>query len=199
MGTVYRRGAVYYVDYRDQSGRRIRERVGRDKKQAGAVLRILQGEVVANRHQLPKVRRLLFEDFAWDWHRAGDWKPRTKEAFAMILRHHLFPDFSGMTLSAITPADIEAYRAKARERHAPATCTVHLAVLSMIFRRAVRLGLIQRNPLDGIQKMPRRPHGLPVARVSTPEQVRALLAAAPRDFAPVLLTAVRRGCGGANY
>jgi integrase len=193
MGTIYRRGDVWYVDYREQSGRRIRERVGHDRKQAEAVLRIRQGEVVANRHQLPKVRRLSFADFAWDWHRAGDWKPRTGEAFAMILRQHLLPEFSGMTLGEITPAHIEAYRAKARERFASATCTLHLAVLSMIFRRAVRHGLLRQNPLDGIQKMPRRSHGLPVARVSTPEEVRALLAAAPSDFAPVFLTAVTTG------
>jgi len=71
--------------------------------------------LVANRHQLPKVRRLLFEAFAWDWHRAGNWKPRTKETFEMILRRRLFPDFCGTTLSAITPADIEAYRANLKE------------------------------------------------------------------------------------
>lgn len=95
---------------------------------------------------------------------------------------HLNGWFGPMPLDAITPREVDAY-ADAKRRAAvgsgglsPSSLNKTLSVLEAIVRRAVRLEVVTRNPVDGF----RVPTGAPKRRpyIDGPDHLAALLAAA---------------------
>ena len=62
MGRLYKRGDVYYLDYRD-NGRRVRRKVGPDRKVAVEVLKALEGDAVRRKVGLSR-QEVVVVDFA---------------------------------------------------------------------------------------------------------------------------------------
>ena len=91
MGAVYKRkfasGIMYGVDYRLPSGRRIREIISADKKQAEQVLKQREADVVSGRHGLPVSRSHTVRVEAAGWLKIHNpmLGPRTRESYEMVL------------------------------------------------------------------------------------------------------------------
>jgi hypothetical protein len=121
MGAVYKRktsrGFMYGIDYRLASGRRIREIISDDKKQAEHVLKQREADVVSGRHGLPasRSRTVRIESEAWFRMHAPTVGPRTRESYELALRRHLLPAFGDTPLVALTAEHIQAYRASCLE------------------------------------------------------------------------------------
>src|SRR5437016_4868114 len=64
----------------------------------------------------------------------------------------LLPIFGDRKLDQITSADIERLRDLLSERRARATVNRYLALLSGMYSRAIRLGLVSANPVRGVAK-----------------------------------------------
>ena len=117
MGSVYKRkfasGIMYGVDYRLPSGRRIREIISADKKQAEQVLKQREADVVSGRHGLPVSRSHTVRVEAAGWLKIHNpmLGPRTRESYEMVFRCHLDPFFGDTPLGALTTEQILAYRA----------------------------------------------------------------------------------------
>jgi integrase len=117
MGTVYKRkisrGIMWGVDYRLASGRRIRELISPDKKQAEQVLAQRWADVVSGRHGLPVPRSHTLRVEAREWLRVHGpmVAPRTRESYDMVIRCHLDPFFGDTPLGALTTPAILDYRA----------------------------------------------------------------------------------------
>jgi integrase len=117
MGTVYKRktsrGIMWGVDYRLASGRRIRELISPDKKQAEQVLAQRWADVVSGRHGLLVSRSHTVRVEARDWLKVHGpmLGPRTHESYDMVIRCHLDPFFGDTPLGAVTTQQILAYRA----------------------------------------------------------------------------------------
>lgn len=85
----------------------------------------------------------------------------TVQDYGSIIRTHFEPFFGAMSIDRIRAADIERYMAdKARAGRAPKSVSNDLALLSSIFRFAIRRGLRTRsdNPLELVERpsVPRR-------------------------------------------
>jgi integrase len=87
--------------------------------------------------------------------------PTTVEDYGSIVRVHFEPFFGSTSLDKITSIEIERYMAqKRREGRAPKSISNDLALLSSIFRHAIRRGWRTRpgNPVQDVErpKVPRR-------------------------------------------
>jgi len=110
--------------------------------------------------------------------------------FIDFLREHRLPT----SVDEINHRHIRAFAASLSE-YAPATICRKLDALSSFLGHLQRIGIVDVNPVAGVER-PKRPRKVP--RAATVEQTRALVAAAetPRDRAMLLLlacTGIRRG------
>jgi site-specific recombinase XerD len=97
----------------------------------------------------------------------------------------VLPTFGARRLDEITPDDVERFLRWLREGErpvAPATVNRYRDLLSGMFRRAIRLGLVASNPVTGIRKL--KEGGGRVVYV-TPEEEEAIRNALPPDVRPV--------------
>jgi hypothetical protein len=181
------------------------ERDGWTRRKAEAELRERLVRVERKAYTRPK--RLTFAEYVEAWFEEGrrrrDWKPRTLLAYRTALRH-LEAVFGPVPLGAIRPRDVTAYVADALADFAPKTVNLHLNVLHDVLNAAIGEELIDRNPVDGVERprVRRRRWRIlaseEVARVSrafTDEQARTL-------FLTLVLTGLpgssSRRCAGAT-
>jgi integrase len=93
---------------------------------------------------------------------------------------------AGKPLGAISPRHVRTFRdSLARAGHSPVTVNGALKILASPFNAALRLGYIPVNPCAGVE--PLRDEADAEKDVFTPEQVRALVAAAEGDWKGAIL------------
>jgi integrase len=159
-GRVWRyqgtRGVVWRIRYRDASGRRILETVGKEpawnRKKAEAELRRRLVDVERDGYRKPE--RLSFADFAQRWQSeylpGRGLKLTTLDGYQQTLNKHLLPFFGSIPLQELEqrPELIDRYiTTKMQAGLAPKTVTNHLLVLQGMLKRAIRWRLISRNPV----------------------------------------------------
>jgi len=165
FGAVWRypgaRGVVWRIRYRDASGRRGMETLGTEpewnRTRARAELKRRQVDVERAGYRRPDATR--FHQFAQDWLvdylPARGLKPTTVASYQGAINAHLVPVLGKLTLTELErhPELIDRFVVrKLREGLSPKTVTNHLLVLQLIFKRAVRLRLITRNPVLDVER-----------------------------------------------
>jgi integrase len=173
---------AYWIDFKDAQGRRIRKRIGTDRRVAEDILKGAEGNVARRQHLgLIDDSKISFAEFvdkpakgrvSWWAECAPRFRPRTRDRWRSILDKHLLPAFNG-SLRGIRAADVERYLSRRlKEGAAPQTVRQEFTVLSHILRRAVTWELLGRNPLlDSQGKL------LPGLKIkATPGRVRFLSA-----------------------
>lgn len=107
--------------------------------------------------------RLPFGDYAATWieERAG-LRPKTVQLYRSLLRRHLEPAFSGVTLLEVSDARVRRWRGELLESGvSEVTTAAAYRLLTAIFNTAVDDDLIRRNPCRikgaGSEKSPERP------------------------------------------
>jgi integrase len=159
-GRVWRyqgtRGVVWRIRYRDASGRRILETLGKEpawnRKKAEAELRRRLVDVERDGYRKPE--RILFADFAQRWQSeylpGRGLKLTTLDGYQQTLNKHLLPFFGTTPLQELEqrPELIDRYiTTKMQAGLAPKTVTNHLLILQGMLKRAIRWRLISRNPV----------------------------------------------------
>ena len=127
--------------------------------------------------------------------RRPELRPRTIKDYEWALSYHLLPFFKDQRLAEITVAEVDRYKAaKAREgKLAPAQINKCLKRLSQILDLAVDYSYLPSNPAAS-KGGRRRVKETPPARTWVePEQLMALLDAAPKRHRPVLATLAGTG------
>lgn len=113
MGTLYRRGSNWWLQYR-QHGRLMRESSGSSKERvARRMLKLREGDVEHGIPIVPTRGRITFEDAAEDL--LNDYRTNGKRSLKVCERRvkkHLARFFGGRLLANITPSDIRAFTAK---------------------------------------------------------------------------------------
>lgn len=134
-GTVYRRPKEgRWVATVSLGGGRRRSRYTKSKADALAALRDLQRDVELDRDP----RGLTLRDFLQRWLRdANHRSPATYRQREMIVRVHLEPALGHHALTALRPADVEAYQKVKGRTLAPRTVHHHHSVLRTALRWAV--------------------------------------------------------------
>jgi len=168
---------VYYVRYRDSSGKDLRVRIGlttdivyADAVQA-ATETLCGGSPTkpessgARSYERSGARPRasqgpLLQDFAKRFlaeHVAVRLKPRTLKSYSMFTRVHLIPAFGRSRLHEIQHEDVSRFHASMHET--PYAANACLLLLSSMYSHAIKWGVLDRNftpPTRGIQKFPRR-------------------------------------------
>jgi integrase len=190
-GRVWRyegkRAVIWRIRYRDASGRRILETLGKEpawnRTRAEAELRRRLVDVERAGYQHPE--RITFADFSDRWlneHLPGrGLKQTTIESYQQTLQRHLLPSFGSHQLSELErrPELIDRYVSdKTRAGLSAKTISNHLLLLQVMLKRAVRWRLIQRNPVQDVDR-PRLQQ--PDLQILTPAQI-ARLATAYREL-----------------
>ena len=215
MGTLYRRGTIWWLQYR-QHGKLMRESSGSPKERvAKRMLKLREGDVEHGIPIVPTRDRITFDDAAEDL--LNDYRTNGKRSLKVCERRvkkHLAPFFRGRLLANITPSDIRAYTAKrqadviivrkarvvnhsdGRREEIPAVTKLvsngeinrELTALKRMFNLAVQS-----------DKLTRMPH-VPLLRERNtrlgffePEQLDAVLAHLPEEIQPVIQFAAITG------
>lgn len=152
---VFKRGDVWWIDYRFQ-GRRLRESTGTSsRKRAEQLLAKRQAEVFEGRFAFaPQASVPNFQDFASAY--IEDFSTHNKKRSSLrrdvgIVRN-LSAYFAGKRLDAITPMLIEHYKNRRRaDGAAPATVNRELACLKHMFTIALRDRLVLENPVRAVR------------------------------------------------
>lgn len=129
-------------------------------------------------------------------------KPSTIRGYRSQLNAHLLPAFGSMRIEDITEREIERWRSgligtrRGRETLSNKTKNHQLVLMHAIFRRAVKLYGLARNPLANVDRYRVRRSG--DIEVVSPEEVWALVRAAASEidgtiFLTAAFTGLRRG------
>ena len=151
------RGVVWRIRYRDASGKRILETLGKEphwtKTRAEKELRRRLVDVERDGYRAPE--QLTLRAFAARWQ--SDYLPgrglklTTLDNYRQTLNRHLLPALGHHTLGHLEahPELIDHYiTQKIQAGLAPKTVTNHLLVLQVMLKRAVRWRLIRHNPVS---------------------------------------------------
>src|SRR5689334_3252174 len=124
------RGVVWYVKYRDATGKQVKERLGRveegwTKRKAEAELRAKLTAVEKEGFKRPE--RVTFASFADEWldgyADARSLKRSTKRGYRVIVDKHLTPKLGTLGLAEIDVHEVERLIvAKRRDGLSPGTC-----------------------------------------------------------------------------
>src|SRR5262245_59489440 len=110
MGSIYRRGTIYWLKYY-QHGRVIRESSGTDNKTAAVrTLRLREGDIAKDIPVSPKAGRITFEEAVSDL--INDYKTNQRKSLSDVERRiklHLRPWFGHHQMAKITTAHVRGY------------------------------------------------------------------------------------------
>lgn len=186
----------YLIDFRDQTGARVRECAGTTRTQAKRLLEQRIGEVRSGTYRNPKTEAKrareaagpTFEEFAERFMRDFGRTKRSTHYSERIPKLSSF--FEGRTLRDITRADLDRYLAERRQQVGPSTTRKDLSVLSMLFRKAIEWGIAEHNPMTTLVR-PKEPHHK--VRWLTRDEFDRLQDASPPWLRPILTIAVSTG------
>ena len=164
-GRVWRyqgtRGVVWRIRYRDTSGRRILETLGKEpawnRKGAEAELRRRLVDVERDGYTHPE--KITFQQFAKRW--LTDYLPgrglklTTEDGYKQTIAKHLLPALGKTTLQELErrPELVDRYiTAKIRAGYSPKTVTNQLLVLQVMLKLAVRWKLMRSNPVTDCER-----------------------------------------------
>jgi integrase len=160
-GRVWRyegtRGVVWRIRYRDATGRRILETLGKEPgwNRARAEKELRRRLVDVERDGYRKPEELTLAGFAARWQEeylpGRGLKLTTLDSYRQTLNRHLLPALGHHTLTGLEqqPELIDRYISKKIQSGlSPKTVTNHLLVLQVMLKRAVRWRLIRHNPVS---------------------------------------------------
>jgi integrase len=169
---------------------RYRDPSGAERSQTFATKRDAERFLVGTEHAKqvggyvdPHAGKQLFGAYAESWQQTQVFRATTAERFAVNLTRHILPTFGERPLARVQPSDVQSWVRKLSLSLAPTTVEVIYRQLSMIFKSAVRDGLLVVSPCRDI-RLPRIAHKqvvpLSVEQVHqlldvVPEHVRALV------------------------
>jgi integrase len=191
---------TYYIDFRDQKNRRVRELAGTTKRQAQRLLKKRLGEVVAKTYNNPRdvvrERGPTFGDFTERFLREHPGRRRSDHYPNSVKR--ILPYFKDVPIRDITRADLDRFRIRLMTerveklgRPIGSTSVLKLLrTLHRIFKMAVRWGVIETNPAADMEKpSPANPK----TRFLTIEEFEKVEAVSPAWLRPILRMAVSTG------
>jgi len=198
QGRIYRRSAVWYVDYW-VDGQRKQERASRDKEEAFRILAAKRTDVERGNLGFEKKQVIHFSDFAEEYKKikAGSRSVRTMR----IHLEHLKAFFGELPLSKITPELVEEYKQKRLKDKVggkkKATRTVkgpsinrELSDLKCLFNTARKMRRFRgENPVENISFYPEQARDY----VLSMEEVGRLLEAAGEPLRKIILIALNTG------
>jgi hypothetical protein len=154
---------IYYIQFRDENGDRLPGKSsGQTSKTAAEYWAINQ-----IKHGLVRTTKdLKFSVFAENWFIGGkcpylkrqlsrgeDYFHRYAEDQRTLLINQILPTFANYKLSEITITQIENWLLSIKAKKSSSTANHALSVLNIMLREAHRRGIINRNPVELVQRV----------------------------------------------
>ncbi len=187
---LFKKDGKWYVDYYFE-GRRIREAVGRSKKQAQQALEARKTDIRRGKFQFQDVRPTpLFRDFAQVYLEHARANKRSWERDQRTLRKHLVPFFGKRRLNQVSSFLVETYKNKRKSEAEPATVNRELALFKYMFNLAIKWGKAHHNPVKEVRLFREERGGI---RWLSEEEAEALIRVAGNHLKPILVIALHTG------
>jgi integrase len=166
------------------------ETVRGPKKAAQIRLREVLGAVDQGR--VADAGKMTVGQYMDEWLAGLERAESTLERYESVIRVNIKPAIGHIRLSALTALQLETFYRNQREKLASASVRMVHAILSKALGRAVKLGLINRNPCADVEALPKLDKR--EVRFLTPEQKhRFITATVGSYYRPLLLTALATG------
>lgn len=188
MGTLYRRGEVWWIQY-SHRGRTYRESTrSRVRADASRLLRKRQSEIARGVSVGPDAEKVSFDQLV-ELMRA-DYLQKQNRTWGRVEHaiQHLRPTFGRLSAMAINYDSVSRYVAKRLEKAAPATVHHEVAALGRMLRLGVLAGLLPMKPALPTLKLDNVRKGF-----FTDEEVHSVLVHLPEWYAPAIEFAWRTG------
>jgi len=195
---VYKRSGNWHIDYYVQ-GRRIREVVGRNKKQAEQALATRKAEILQGKFKWETKQEVVpFNEFIQQKYLpySQDKKRVSTYTRDLALTKHLCNYFSDEPLSNITPEAVEKYMRWRKDgndsRRAPKAATINkeIACLKNIFNMAIKWKHVVYNPVREVKFYEQPKNRI---RVLSYEEQKVLLGECAEHLKPIVITALNTG------
>ena len=146
--------------------------------------------------------RILLKDWL-DWWIADHIIPNrsqaTREPYEGIIRRYLKPNLGNVQLGKITPLQAQSLETQLlADGLAPQTVGMVHNVLSGVFRRAMRLELVGRNPVSLVSAPTFRKHDAEAPPIETVAEILRIAEASSIRYTPASTYWPTRGCAGAR-
>jgi len=191
MGTTFRRGNKWGINFIDSHGRQVRKMVSSYKESAERILRKVETEVAEGKYlDIKKQENILFEDFASEYiktHvRLESKSPKNQE----YMIKQMVTRFQGRYLHQIDGLSIRQYMAERLKNYKPASVNREFQILRCMFNRAIDWGKLSKNPAAGIKCLPQSNSR---CRWLTVEEQERLLSYCPGLTRVIVLIALQTG------
>lgn len=186
---VYRRGKNWHIDFYAY-GRRVRQKIGPNKKLAEKILLKLKTAVIENKYlDIKKKAKVKFETQVGQYLIYAKANKRSWDRDQKSLKN-LSRCFAGKYLYEITSYDIENYKMERSKVVSPATVNRELACLKHMLNKAVEWQMLEVNPAKNVKLLRENNQRL---RYLTRQEIERLYESSPDHLKPIILTALLTG------
>jgi len=196
MGSVFKRGKYWYIDYY-ADGKRHRISHGKLKKFAELRLKEIELQIVREELRIPKDSAIdeFFENFLV--YAEAHVMPKTLERYVTVINcfERYRSRFKSVNfLSKVTPTFLEDFKLSRLKKVSKGTINHDLKILGIIFRWAVDHNLIKKNPVKEVRRFK---VDMKQPRFFSPEEIRKILKCCSEkwysSYMILLHTGMRRG------
>ena len=188
---IYQKNGSFWIDYPLPDGKRVRKKIGTNKKLAEIILKKRKVEIAENRHlNVRKDNKIKFEDFAKTFLDVYS-RPNKRSWMTDYYNLKMLKTFfGGRYLYQIKPKDIEEFKAKRSGEVSPATCNRELAILKTLLTKAVEWDKLEVSPAKGIKFF--RENNARLVYLEK-EEIKRFLEACSDRFRPIAIVAIYTG------
>ena len=156
MGTTFRRGSKWGINFVDSHGRQTRKMVSSFKETAERILRKIETDIAEGKYlDIKKYDKILFEDFSSEYiktHVRLELKSLRNQEYMI---RQLAAEFRGKCLHQIDNLSIRQFMARRLKVVRPASVNRELQTIKSMFNRAIEWGMFFGvNPAVGIKNIP---------------------------------------------
>jgi integrase len=192
MSKIFKRGDVWWIDYRYKGKRVRRSLTTMSKKLAVLAQKNLDVQKAKEELNLSTPKKISFEKFCerfLSWYEVQNSKKSFKD-YENLFNSTIIPHFKGYSLNKINVEMIEKYKIKRSERIKPATVNKELTALKHIFNKAIQWGYQKENPVTQVKKLKVIEKKF---RFLSLDEIDLVLENSPDSIYPILLTAIHTG------
>jgi len=183
----------WHIYYR-VDGRRVRKAVkgAMSRTDALKVLQVAAADAFRGMYGFQRPKRVITVGELADLYVSNSRQKRSLDKDQCRIKVHLKPFFGKFDLNDVTPLYVEEYRNKRLDAGAQrSTTNRELALLKVMFSKAIDWGLCSTNPVKKVKFYPETENIK--ERILAPDEEARLLASSPDHLRPILLVALNTG------
>ncbi len=190
---LYRRSNIYWMCYKDNNGKRLRESTGvKSQKEAEYKLACRRKEI--DEGKLPDTKRInfTFAELVREYDKTWAKQQRAYRTKKSILRQ-LVETFGNLNVNGLNTRIIERYQAKHLETHMPATTNRLISCLQHMISKGVDWDMASEETLRQVRKVKLYKLNNKRLRFLTVEECQTLIDCCTPHLKPIVTVALHTG------